>query len=55
MAGSANAQTVDLSTDEAVVEQFGKQKNEKLTKDDFCIKRSAKVIVIWAVVSTLLL
>jgi len=40
------AQMVDLSTDEAVLEQFGKQKNEKLTKDDVCIKRSAKIIVI---------
>jgi len=46
LAGCANAQTIDLSTDEAVVEQFGKQKNEKLTKDDVCIKRSARVIVI---------
>lgn len=46
LAGCAYSQTVDLSTDEAVVEQFGKQKNEKLTKDDVCIKRSARVIVI---------
>ena len=46
LAGCADAQTVDLSTDEAVVEQFGRQKNEKITKNDVCIKRSAKIIVI---------
>lgn len=49
LAGCANAQAIDLSTDKAVLKQFGKLKNEKYGKDDVCIKRlkeSAKIIVI---------
>ena len=49
LVGGANAQTVNLSTDEAVLEQLGKLKNEKFRKEQVCIERlkeSARVIVI---------
>ena len=49
LAGCTPAQNVDLSTKKAVLEQLGKQKNEKFSQDKVCIERlkeSAKVIVI---------
>lgn len=48
-AGCIRAQAIDLSTDEAVLKQIGKQKNKKFSPDDVCIERlkeSASVIVI---------
>ena len=44
-----NAQTVDLSTKEAVLEELGKQKKSDLSKAKICVERleeSAKVIII---------
>lgn len=44
-----NAQTVDLSTKEAVLEELGKQKKADLSKAKICVERlkeSAKIIVI---------
>ncbi len=49
LAGCINAQTVDLSTKEAVLEQLGKLKNKEFSNDKICIKRlkeSANVIVV---------
>lgn len=50
LAGCANAQTVDLSTKEAILEQLGKLKNQDLPNaDNICIKRQkelSKIIVI---------
>ena len=47
--GCANAQTVDLSTDKAVIEQLEKLKSKEFSKDKVCIERlkeSANVIVV---------
>ena len=49
LVGCANAQTVDLSTDKAVIEQLGKLNNKEFSKDKVCIERlkeSANVIVV---------
>ena len=49
LAGSTQAQKVDLSTEEAVIEQLGKQKKAEFNKDKICIERleeSTKIIVI---------
>jgi len=49
-AGCAHAQrAINLSTDEAVIEQVGRMKNETLGKDKVCIRRQnqyAKIIVV---------
>ena len=49
LVGCANAQKVNLSTDQAVIEQLGKLKNKEFSKDKVCIERlkeSANVIVV---------
>ncbi|MCY7345923.1 MAG: hypothetical protein LH614_06840 [Pyrinomonadaceae bacterium] len=49
LVGCANAQTVDLSTKEAVLEQLGKLKNKEFNRDKVCIERlkeSANIIVV---------